>query len=162
MTLFMAEKTSKKPKNKEVKKAAPAKGTAIRKKGADGHTGADEYGAGQITVLEGLEPVRRRPGMYIGSTGPQGLHHLIWEVVDNSIDEAMGGFCNKIIITLLPDNMVSVEDNGRGIPVVNALSIYTKAEVRRDNKVWEQEYKIGRPQGKVKSTGTTRKRGTVI
>jgi len=117
MTLFMAEKTSKKPKNKEVKKAAPAKGTAIRKKGADGHTGADEYGAGQITVLEGLEPVRRRPGMYIGSTGPEGLHHLIWEVVDNSIDEAMAGHCNTITITLEKSGGVSVDDDGRGIPV---------------------------------------------
>src|SRR3989339_592445 len=117
MTLFMAEKTSKKPKNKEVKKAAPAKGTAIRKKGADGHTGADEYGAGQITVLEGLEPVRRRPGMYIGSTGPEGLHHLIWEVVDNSIDEAMAGHASRIVIKMLPDNWIEVDDDGRGIPV---------------------------------------------
>jgi DNA gyrase subunit B len=75
------------------------------------------YSAKQITVLEGLEPVRRRPGMYIGSTGPSGLHHLIWEVVDNSIDEAMGGFADKIIIRLLPDGWVAVEDNGRGIPV---------------------------------------------
>ncbi|PIR66265.1 MAG: DNA topoisomerase (ATP-hydrolyzing) subunit B [Parcubacteria group bacterium CG10_big_fil_rev_8_21_14_0_10_36_14] len=162
------------------------------------------YGAEQIAVLEGLDPVRKRPGMYIGSTGPQGLHHLIWEVVDNSIDEAMAGYCDHIIINLLPDNMVSVEDNGRGIPVdqhskfkvsalelvmtklhaggkfgeggykvsgglhgvgvsvVNALSSYTKAEVMREGKVWEQEYKIGKPVGKVKPTGTTRKTGTII
>ncbi|HEY4522660.1 MAG TPA: DNA gyrase subunit B [Candidatus Paceibacterota bacterium] len=75
------------------------------------------YGARDITVLEGLEAVRRRPGMYIGTTGSSGLHHLIWEVFDNSRDEAMGGFCNDIEIALLPDNFVRVADNGRGIPV---------------------------------------------
>lgn len=75
------------------------------------------YGAEQITVLEGLEPVRKRPGMYIGGTGKDGLHHLIWEVFDNSIDEAMAGVCNAIEIQLLPDNWISVSDNGRGIPV---------------------------------------------
>ncbi|MFH1621405.1 MAG: DNA topoisomerase (ATP-hydrolyzing) subunit B [Patescibacteria group bacterium] len=75
------------------------------------------YGAEQISVLEGLEPVRKRPGMYIGSTGPEGLHHLIWEVVDNSFDEAMGGHANEIIVTLNPEGTVSVHDNGRGIPV---------------------------------------------
>ena len=75
------------------------------------------YGAEQITVLEGLEAVRRRPGMYIGTTGLSGLHHLIWEIFDNSRDEAMGGFCNDIEIALLPDGSVRVADNGRGIPV---------------------------------------------
>jgi DNA gyrase subunit B len=75
------------------------------------------YGASDITVLEGLEAVRRRPGMYIGTTGVDGLHHLIWEIFDNSRDEAMGGFCNDIEVALLPDNMVRVVDNGRGIPV---------------------------------------------
>jgi len=75
------------------------------------------YGADQITVLEGLEPVRRRPGMYIGTTGPDGLHHLITEIFDNSRDEAMGGFANDIEIVLLPNNRVRITDNGRGIPV---------------------------------------------
>jgi len=76
-----------------------------------------EYSAKQITVLEGLEPVRRRPGMYIGGTGVEGLHHLIWEVVDNCIDEAMAGYASDVRVELLPDNLVTVIDNGRGIPV---------------------------------------------
>ena len=76
-----------------------------------------EYKASDITVLEGLEPVRRRPGMYIGTTGPEGLHHLIWEVFDNSRDEAMGGFADTVEVVLLPGNKVRVADNGRGIPV---------------------------------------------
>jgi DNA gyrase subunit B len=78
---------------------------------------AHHYDASSISVLEGLEPVRKRPGMYIGTTGPDGLHHLIWEVFDNSRDEAMGGFANQVEVTLLPDNYVRVVDNGRGIPV---------------------------------------------
>lgn len=78
---------------------------------------SNSYTAKDITVLEGLDPVRKRPGMYVGSTGEEGIHHLIWEVVDNSIDEAMAGFCDKIIITLEDNRKVTVEDNGRGIPV---------------------------------------------
>ncbi|MCR4312491.1 MAG: ATP-binding protein, partial [Candidatus Uhrbacteria bacterium] len=165
-----------------------------------------EYSAKNITVLEGLEPVRKRPGMYIGSTGTTGLHHMIWEVVDNSFDEAMAGHASKVIVHVKPDSWVSVEDDGRGIPVdihpeqkisalelvltklhaggkfggedsgykvsgglhgvgvsvVNALSDHLKAEVHRDGQIWEQEFKKGIPQGKVKATGKTKKRGTII
>lgn len=162
------------------------------------------YGADQITVLEGLDPVRKRPGMYIGSTSAAGLHHLIWEVVDNSIDEAMAGYATEISVSLLPDRMISETDNGRGIPVekhkvtgvsaletvltklhaggkfgdggykvsgglhgvgvsvVNALSEYLKAEVYRDGKVWEQEYKFGKPLKAIKSVGNSDRTGTTI
>ena len=163
------------------------------------------YGADAITVLEGLEPVRKRPSMYIGSTSSSGLHHLVWEVVDNGIDEAMGGFASEIGVTLLDNDMVEVTDNGRGIPVgihkvtgvsaletvltklhaggkfgdgggykvsgglhgvgvsvVNALSEYLKAEVHREDKIWMQEYKQGKPLKKVKAVGTTKKIGTII
>jgi len=162
------------------------------------------YDAGSITVLEGLDPVRKRPSMYIGSTSAAGLHHLIWEVVDNSIDEAMAGFASEIKMVLKLDGTVEVSDNGRGIPVdihkatgvsaletvltklhaggkfggggykvsgglhgvgvsvVNALSIYLKAEVHRDGKLWQQEYKQGKPKAKAKPVGKTNKNGTTI
>ncbi|OHA86305.1 MAG: DNA topoisomerase IV subunit B, partial [Candidatus Yonathbacteria bacterium RIFOXYD1_FULL_52_36] len=162
------------------------------------------YGAEDIVVLEGLEPVRKRPGMYIGSTGVEGLHHLIWEIFDNSRDEAMGGHANRIEVALLPNNRVRVVDNGRGIPVdvhsktkvsaletimttlhaggkfegkgykvsgglhgvgasvVNALSMYTRAEVHRDGGIHVQEYSQGKKKASVKKIGNTKFRGTII
>lgn len=162
------------------------------------------YSAEDISVLEGLEPVRRRPGMYIGTTGPEGLHHLIWEIFDNSRDEAMGGFCDDIEIVLLPENRIRVVDNGRGIPVdihkktkvsaletvmttlhaggkfggegykvsgglhgvgasvVNALSVYCRAEVHRDGGQYVQEYSQGKKKSAVKKIGPSKLHGTII
>ncbi len=163
----------------------------------------NSYTAQDIQVLGELEAVRRRPGMYIGSTDQRGLHHLIYEIVDNSIDEAMAGFCDRIEVVIHSDNRVTVSDNGRGIPVeihpatsisaletvlttlhagakfggqtykvcgglhgvgasvVNALSSWLQAEVRRDGRLYRQEFSRGIPLdgvreiGEVKSTGTT-------
>ena len=162
------------------------------------------YGADEISVLEGLEPVRKRPGMYIGTTGPDGLHHLVWEIFDNSRDEAMGGFCDVIEVVVLPGNRIRVTDNGRGIPVdthkktkvsaletvmttlhaggkfggegykvsgglhgvgasvVNALSIYCKAEVHRDGGQYIQEYSQGKKKSAVKKVGSSKRHGTII
>lgn len=162
------------------------------------------YSAESITVLEGLDPVRKRPGMYIGTTGPDGLHHLITEIFDNSRDEAMGGFANDIEVALLPGNRVRVVDNGRGIPVdihkqtkvsaletimttlhaggkfggegykvsgglhgvgasvVNALSVYTRAEVHKDGGIYVQEYSQGKKKAVVKKIGSTKRSGTII
>lgn len=162
------------------------------------------YGAEQISVLEGLEPVRKRPGMYIGNTDHKGLHHLIWEVVDNSIDESMAGYCDTIDVILQPDGWVSVTDNGRGIPVekhkktkksaletvlttlhaggkfgdggykvsgglhgvgvsvVNALSTDLVAEIKRDGKLWMQEYKMGKAKSAVKAMKSAKGTGTRI
>ncbi len=159
------------------------------------------YDVSSIQALEGIEHVRKRPGMYVGGTDIKALHHLVYEVVDNAIDEALAGVCNRIDITIHSDSSVTIEDNGRGIPVgphpskkdangkpmetldvvmtvigaggkfggggykvsgglhgvgvsaVNALSEWMVAEIKRDGKVWRQEYKRGVPQGTIKQIG---------
>ena len=95
---------------------AEDKSKAALNKAKDFEKRADTYNASQIQVLGGLEAVRKRPGMYIGSTSSQGLHHLVWEIIDNSIDERLAGFATKIEITVNEDGSVTVQDDGRGIP----------------------------------------------
>ena len=164
----------------------------------------DNYSADNIQVLEGLEAVRKRPAMYIGDVGSRGLHHLVYEVVDNSIDEALAGYCDSIQVLINVDNSITVIDNGRGIPTamhtkekksalevvmtvlhaggkfdkdtykvsgglhgvgvscVNALSIEFKATVRREGKVFQQEYSIGKPLYDVKVVGESNETGTEV
>src|SRR6266516_4862323 len=125
-------------------------------------TAKASYSAKDITVLEGLEPVRLRPGMYIGSTGIRGLHHLVYEAVDNAVDEALAGYNDSVEVTIHPDNSVTVRDRGRGIPVVNALSEWLVCEVEVDGKIHRQEFARGAAQGDMQVIGMSGETGTTI
>jgi DNA gyrase subunit B len=166
--------------------------------------GKDNYSADNIQVLEGLEAVRKRPAMYIGDVGLKGLHHLVYEVIDNSIDEALAGYCNSIVVYINEDNSITVIDNGRGIPTamhtkekksalevvmtvlhaggkfdkdtykvsgglhgvgvscVNALSEHLSVKVKREGKIFQQEYNIGKPLYDVKVIGESTENGTEV
>ena len=150
--------------------------------GATGTEFDAEYGADQIQILEGLEAVRKRPGMYIGSTSARGLHHLVYEIVDNAVDEALAGYCDTINVSINPDNSVTVVDNGRGIPVVftilhaggkfggggykvsgglhgvgasvvNALSVWLEVEIYNEGKIYKQRYERGKTMYSLKVVG---------